>query len=98
MALAYPRLLKQLSQIDSIQPPPLLIPVHKRIKKLLELRSEAYRLTIDGWEEEQRSERPSTLYVAAEERIENANAIALELNGELTKMYEALETASASGP
>jgi hypothetical protein len=84
-----PSLQEAFYTFDKIEPPPLLAPLHKDIKKIFVLRLDAYNQTIKGWKLEQAKEE-SDLYVQAEAKMKEANILSQKLNQEMAKIQQAL--------
>ena len=74
---------------ESIEPPPLLAPLHRDIEKMMLLRLEGYELTVAGRETEVTA-TPSNHLERAEKKLEEANAITRTLNSRLQEVNEAL--------
>lgn len=90
-----PRLKEALDQFEMIEPPPLLAPLHRDIKKLMVVRLDAYKLTIEGWQKELDTSDMS-LYKDAETRLAEANEMIQQLNEDLKKINTSLQIARNS--
>ena len=87
-----PQLEEALGQLEKIEPPPLLAPLHRDIKKLMIVRLDAYRLTIAGWYKEQ-EDSDMSLYKGAETKLAEANQIIQQLNEDLKEINASLQIA-----
>ena len=87
-----PRLEEALGLLEKIEPPPVLAPLHRDIKKLMIVRRDAYRLTIAGWHKEQ-EDSDMSLYKGAETKLAEANQIIQQLNEDLKKINASLQIA-----
>jgi hypothetical protein len=85
-----------LEEFDAVNPPPLLSPFHRDIKKLITLRLEAYAATIDGWELEQDGGEFRGHYDQAQGNYKEANDVIVGLNGEMAKIHKVLQAAAGS--
>jgi len=92
-----PSLQEAFYTFDKIEPPPLLAPLHKDIKKIFALRLDAYNQTIKGWELEQ-AEEGSDLYVQAEAKMKEANILSQKLNQEMAKIQQTLIGQTSTPP
>lgn len=90
---AYPLLLQAREEFSRIKPPPLLAPFHRDIEKLMSIRLEAYRATLDGWKREQQR-KDIAWHEEVEAKLQAANDLILELNGEMQRINAALQSAS----
>ncbi len=89
-----PRLEEALGLLEKIEPPPVLAPLHRDIKKLMIVRLDAYRMTIAGWHKEQEDEDSDmSLYKGAETKLAEANQIIQQLNEDLKKINASLQIA-----
>ena len=91
------RLNQLLDDLAALEPPPLLAPLHRDIKRLITLRLEAYTSTVRGWEIEQSGGDFRAQYDAAQGKYSEANDVIVALNGELEKIHQAVLAASAGG-
>lgn len=94
--LVKPALQEVSEQFDSIEPPPLLAPFHRDVRKLIALRREAYGRTVEGWSAEQRGDNFEAVYREAEARFAEANQLIQQLNEQMRKIHGALEAAQAA--
>lgn len=78
------------AEFDQIEPPPLLAPFHRDVRKLMLVRLGAYRLLMDGWEAEESGGDYETLYANAEAKLREANELIRRLNGQMAQVHEAL--------
>lgn len=85
-----------LEEFYAVNPPPLLSPFHRDIKKLITLRLGAYAATIDGWELEQDGGEFRRHYDEAQSNYKEANEVIVGLNGEMAKIHKALQTTAGS--
>jgi len=85
-----------LEEFNAVQPPPLLAPFHRDIKKLIALRLEAYAATIEGWEFEQRGGDFRGRYDLAQNNYKEANEVILQLNEEVAEIHQAVQGAPGS--
>ena len=85
-----------LGEFKAVQPPPLLAPFHRDIKKLIALRLEAYAATIEGWELEQGGGDFRGRYDLAQENYTDANEVILQLNEEVAEIHQAVKGAPGS--
>ena len=92
MEAVRPRLKTALEQFEKIQPPPLLAPLHRDIKKLMLVRLEAYDITLKGWQAEQATE-DTTIYKDAESKLAAANQMIEQLNQDLREINSAIQVA-----
>lgn len=97
MGAALPRLEATLAAFDAIEPPPLLLPFHAEVRKLMAARLDAYRLTVEGWERESQS-GDTAWQEEVEGRLEEANELILGLNEQLQQIDLALHEAAARQP
>ena len=81
-----------IDELDQIQAPPLLAPLHRDIGKMMLLRLEWYDLILKGWQLEQEKQDDS-LYAQAEVKLRELNALGEKLNVDLHEIYQALEQA-----
>ncbi len=90
-------LLNQLfAELDAVEPPSLLAPFHRDIKKLISLRLAAYEATIDGWELEQDGGDFRSHYDDAQNKYQEANEVIVGLNGEMAKIHKAVQATAGS--
>ena len=93
-----PRLQQTLRDFEQIDPPALLAPFHRDMKKLMATRLEAYDTTIKGRQQELAA-NDTTLYDKAEQQLGEANRISVALNEEIKKMNQAmLQAAGQTAP
>jgi uncharacterized phage infection (PIP) family protein YhgE len=92
-----PRLQESLRQFEQIDPPALMAPFHRDMKKLMVTRLEAYDNTIKGRQLELAS-GDTTLYKKAEQQLMEANQISLQLNEQIRQINQAIQQAAASSP
>ena len=85
------RLRAVLAEIEAIEPPPLLAPLHGDVRRLVLLRLEAYTAVLEELEAE-----VEAAFDQAEEQLRQANALAAELNGELEEVDRVLASAKRS--
>jgi len=89
-----PRLAQILAALDQATPPPLLVPFHQQIKKLVQLRLEAYAQALEGWKQEQQKNADfEKLYQRSEELLTQAQDLGLPLGDERHRIQQALEAA-----
>ncbi len=97
LAAAYevlkPRLQAVLEALNQVEPPALLAPLHRDIRKLITLRLEAFNTLLEGREAENEE-----LYEVAEAKLVEANALIPELNQELEKIDMVLAEAEEENP
>ena len=79
-----------IDELNQIQVPPLLAPLHRDIGKMMHLRIEWYDLILKGWQLEQEKQDDS-LYAQAEVKLRELNALGEKLNVDLHEIYQALE-------
>lgn len=90
------KLQQALAQLEKISPPPLLVPFHDKIKKLVLLRLDAYRLTIEGWKlEQEKSPQFEAQYTHSEEKLGEAQQLGAQLSEERQRIQQALAPAQA---
>jgi hypothetical protein len=92
-----PRLQQTLREFEQIDPPALMAPFHRDMKKLMATRLEAYDTTIRGRQLEVAS-KDTSLYKQAEQRLVEANQISLQLNDEIRKINQLIQQAAAPKP
>ena len=89
-----PRLQNVIEEFEKVEPPPLLAPFHRDMKRLMTARLDAYGSTISGWEAQESGAGDfQAMYRRAETELERANTLILQLNGEMQKISEAAERA-----
>lgn len=93
MKQIFPRLQSARENFAAIQSPPLLASFHRDIEKLMAVRLDAYRATIEGWEVE-RENNDTSWHEKAEAKLQQANDLINKLNQEMVKINLALEKAS----
>ncbi len=93
MKQTFPRLQSTREKFIAIQSPPLLASFHRDIEKLMAVRLEAYRTTIEGWEAE-RENNDTSWHEKAEAKLKQANDLINQLNQEMKKINLVLEKAS----
>jgi hypothetical protein len=86
---AKPKLQALYNRFNQLEPPPLLAGMHRDIKKLMELRLEAYDLTIKGRTREE-VDMDLSLYDEAQIRFQEANQQILALNAQMKKVNQSL--------
>lgn len=92
-----PLLLQVLTNFEKIPPPPLLAPFHEKIKKLMVTGLDAYGTTVKGWQlEQEKNPQFKTIYAQGAQKMAEAKALSIELNGDLGKIQQAL--AQTQGP
>ena len=93
MEQVLPRLQTAHTNFSAIQPPPLLASLHRNIEKLMTIRLEAYRITVEGWKLE-RDKKDISWHEKAEAKLQQANDLIIQLNKELQGINLALEKAT----
>ncbi|MBM3277659.1 MAG: hypothetical protein FJY95_06215 [Candidatus Handelsmanbacteria bacterium] len=89
-----PRLAQILAALDQATPPPLLAPFHQQIKKLVQLRLEAYAQALEGWKQEQQKGAGfENLYQRSEELLTQAQDLGIPLGDERQRIQQVLEAA-----
>ena len=97
MKTAKPQLQGLYDKFNQLEPPPLLTGMHKDIKKLMELRLEAYDLTIKGLVLEEQ-DKDLSLYDEAQIKLQEANQQILALNAQMKKVNQSLVQVAANLP
>ncbi|MFH1568277.1 MAG: hypothetical protein ABIL09_09795 [Gemmatimonadota bacterium] len=92
---ARPQLQRVLEEFDAIEPPPLLAPFHRDVKKLMLVRLEAYATIAAGWEAEQAGREYRTIYDRAEAGLRDANGLIQQLNAQMARINQSLEPIQA---
>jgi len=96
MVKGLPRLKAAIGQFEEIAPPLLLDPLHTDIKKLMVLRLNAYKATINNWNiEKQGGHLDSALVVKVENTLREANELIHKLNEQMSQVNLAMEKASS---
>lgn len=86
-----PKLAQVLAGLDKLTPPPLLAPFHQQVKKVVQLRLEAYSQTLEGWAVEQgKGADFETRYRRSEELLAEAQELGGPLGEERGRIQEAL--------
>jgi hypothetical protein len=86
-----------MDQLDAIEPPPLLAPFHRDIRKMLTTRMESFARTMEGWEVEQAEGDFEPIYRDAEAKYEAANQQILQLNTQMNRINQSIEGTLAAG-
>jgi hypothetical protein len=89
MVQARPQLEEVKAQLIVMTPPPKLTSLHKDILTMIDLRLEAYSVTIDGWEQE-KTGGGIELYEAAQGKLDQANKLILSLNQQMQQINQTL--------
>lgn len=92
---AHPPLQKTRGEFSRILPPPGLASFHADIEKLMDTRLEAYRMILDGWKQEQRTQ-DTGWHQKAEEQFKKANDQIVQLNEQMKEINQALEEAATA--
>ena len=86
-----PQLQQALAQLEKISPPSLLAPFHEKLKKLVQLRLDAYGQTIDGWQLEQAKDPQfKHHYDQGEQQLAEAQSLGSQLGEERQQIQQAL--------
>ena len=95
-----PQLQATLELLERIDPPARLAELHAEMRRLIQLRLEAFDQVSQGWEVEQASSfaEAEPLYDQAEEMLDEANALAARVNEELEEVDIALAEAEGGNP
>ena len=97
MQEVYPALEEHQNALSAIKAPAELGSLHADILHLVKLRLEAYSTTIKGWQQEEQNGDLS-LYPQAQERLNEANTLIVELNRQMqtinTALLQATQTAT----
>ena len=80
-----------IESFNGIVPPALLAPLHRDIEKMLVLRLEGFKLTLQGREAEA-TKSPGDQYTQATGKLEEANAITIGLNDRLKEVNQAVHS------
>jgi len=91
---ATPSLEQALDEFSRISPPPRLASFHADIEQLMNIRLGAYRMTLDGWKQEQRT-KDTRWHQEAEAQFQKANDLIVQLNEQMQGINQALERAAA---
>ncbi len=81
-----PRLLEALVELDRIEPPSALIPLHDDVRQLMVLRIDAQALVIEGFA----SGEGEPMYAQAESKLAQANGLVVDLNARLCAVDQAI--------
>ncbi|MBT3342919.1 MAG: hypothetical protein HN712_00035 [Gemmatimonadetes bacterium] len=96
---AKPQLQELLVTFDTIEPPPLLAPFHRDVRKLINLRLDAYGKTIKGWDAELAGGEHEAIYGEVEKTLAEANQLIQALNEQMVQITTSLASAaSATSP
>ena len=95
-----PQLQAALERLDSIEPPERLAGLHAEMRRLIQLRLEAFDQVVEGWEVEQTNSFAGAepFYDQAESKLGEASALASRVNEELEKVDIALAGAGGGNP
>lgn len=94
MEQGQPKLEQVLAQIDKLTPPPLLAPFHEQVKKVVQLRLDAYVQTIEGWKlEQEKGPEYQSRYNRSEEQLNQAQQLGAQLGAERERIQQALALA-----
>ena len=86
-----------LADFEELTAPPLLAPFHRDTKKLILLRLEAYRATIEGFDIQQAGSGDlEAHYAEPEEKFQLANSLIGELNADMQNITSALRQSSGT--
>lgn len=86
-----PKLVQVLAQIDKLTPPPLLVPFHEQVKKVVQLRLDAYAQTIEGWKlEQEKAPDYESRYNRSEEQLNQAQELGSQLGTQRERIQQAL--------
>ena len=77
-----------IESLNVITPPALLAPLHRDIQKMLVLRLDGFKLTLQGRDAEA-TKTTSDHYNQASIKLDEANAITMTLNGRLQEVNQA---------
>lgn len=95
-----PQLLATLDLLDGIDPPARLADLHAEMRRLIQLRLEAFDQVSAGWEVEQADSfaEAEPFYDQAEGKLNEATALAARVNEELEEVDIALAEAEGGNP
>ena len=91
-----PSLEALLTEFDAVEPPPLLAPFHRDVRKMFVKRIESMTKTMAGWEAKQAGNESDSIYRDAEATYEEANQITLQLNTHMQRINASMEQAVAT--
>lgn len=99
MELGRPRLAQVLDDLDKLSPPPLLVPFHQNVKKVVQLRLEAYVQTLDGWAlEKAKGADFESRYNRGEALLAEAQQLGGQLGAERGRIQQALASPGNTPP
>ena len=91
MAQGLPQLQQALKDVEQISPPALMAPFHDKLKKLVQLRVEAYSQTIEGRQlEEAKDPQFESHYTQSEQKLAEAQSLGSQLGQERQQIQQAL--------
>jgi uncharacterized protein YoxC len=82
------RLRAVLEELEAIEPPALLAPLHREVRQVVLLRLEAYNAVLEGL-----GEQDEQLFSEAVEKLNQANVLAAQLNEDLEEVDQTLASA-----
>ncbi len=86
-----PKLVQILAELDNLKAPALLVPFHQQVRKVAQLRLDAYSQTLEGWTLEQaKAANFASRYSRSEELLAEAQELGLPLGEERNRIQEAL--------
>ncbi|MCC7265262.1 MAG: hypothetical protein IT369_22375 [Candidatus Latescibacteria bacterium] len=99
MELGRPKLAQVLADLDRLTPPPLLVPFHQQVKKVVQLRLDAYTQTLEGWKiEKDKGTDFESRYNRGEALLAEAQQLGGQLGAERGRIQEALAATQAPAP
>lgn len=94
MEKGQPQLAEILAQIEKLTPPPLLVPFHEQVKKVVRLRLDAYAQTLEGWRlEQEKAPEFESRYTRSEQYLNQAQELGAQLGVERERIRTALVVA-----